>query len=67
MNYFKFDITVDTVLDEPIPRSGFINYPDTYDAAYIGLEIHRDRSQANSLLEDDKAVGIIRATIDKMP
>lgn len=66
-DYFKFDITVDVVLDSPIPRSGFINYPDTYDAAYIGLEIHRDRSQANSLLEDDKAVAIIRATIDKMP
>lgn len=66
-NYFKFNITVDIVLDEPIPRSGFINYPDTYDAAYIGLEIHRDRSQANSLLEDDKAIAIIRATIDKMP
>lgn len=66
-DYFKFDIVIDVVLDEPIPRSGFIKYPDTYDAAYIGLEIHRDRSQANSSLEDDKAVAIIRATIDQMP
>ena len=66
-DYFKFDIIVDVVLDEAIPRSGFMNYPDTYDAAYIGLEIHRDRSQANSLLDNDKAVAIIRATIDKMP
>ena len=66
-NYFKFDITVDVVLDKPIPRSGFINYPNTYDAAYIGLELHRDRSQANSMLENDQAVAIIRATIDMMP
>ncbi len=66
-NYFKFDMKIDVVLDSPIPRRGFLKYPDTYDAAYIGLEIHRDRSQANSLLEDDKAVAIIRATIDIMP
>ncbi len=66
-DYFKFDIEIDIVLDSPIPRSGFLSYPDTYDAAYIGLEIHRDRSQANSSLDDNKAVAIVRATIDKMP
>lgn len=66
-NYFKFNMHVDVVLDYPISRSGFLKYPDTYDAAYIGLEIHRDRSQANSSLEDEKAVAIIRATIDCMP
>lgn len=66
-DYFKFDMSVDIVLDYPIPRGGFIDYPDTYDAAYIGLEIHRDRSQANSMLEDEKAIAIVRATLDKMP
>lgn len=66
-NYFKFDFSVDVVLDKPIPRSGFINYPNTYDAAYIGLELHRDRSQANSMIDNDQAVAIIRATIDMMP
>ncbi len=66
-DYFKFNMHVDVVLDYPISRSGFLKYPDTYDAAYIGLEIHRDRSQANSTLEDEKAVAIIRATIDCMP
>ncbi len=66
-DYFKFDLIVDVFLDRPISRSGFINYPSTYDAAYIGLELHRDRSQANSMLENDQAVAIIRATIDMMP
>lgn len=65
--YFKFNAHIDVVLPEPIPRFGFMNYPATYDAPYIGLEIHRDRSQANSALEDDKAVAIIRAVIDKYP
>lgn len=66
-DYFKFNMHIDVALDYPISRRSFLKYPDTYDAAYIGLEIHRDRSQANSLLEDDKAVAIIRATIDYMP
>lgn len=66
-NYFRFDLTVDVVLDRPISRSGFIKYPNTYDAAYIGLELHRDRSQANSMIGNDQAVAIIRATIDMMP
>ena len=66
-DYFKIDITIDAVLDSPMPRSDFISYPDTYDASFIGLEIHRDRSQAISSLKDDQAVAIIRAVLDKMP
>lgn len=65
--YFKFDIEIDLTFSRPIARDEFMEYPDTYDASYIGLEIHRDRTQAISSLEDRKAVAIIRATIDKMP
>lgn len=66
-DYFKFDIDVDLTLDEAISREEFISYPDTYDASYIGLEIHRDRTQAISSLEDSKAIAIVRATMDMKP
>lgn len=66
-DYFKFDIDIDLTLDEAISREEFISYPDTYDASYIGLEIHRDRTQAISSLEDSKAIAIVRATMDMKP
>lgn len=65
--YFRFNIQVDLTFNRTIARSEFMEYPDTYDASYIGLEIHRDRTQAISSLEDTKAVAIVRATLDKMP
>lgn len=65
--YFKFDIEIDVTFARTIPRSEFMDYPETYDASYIGPEIHRDRTQAVSSLEDTKAVAIIRATLDLMP
>lgn len=66
-DYFKFDISMDVLLCRTLPRSEFLEYQDTYDASYIGVEIKRSRTQAISSLEDTKAVAIIRATIDKMP
>ena len=66
-DYFKFNIEIDVKFERAIARSEFMEYPDTYDASYIGLEIHRDRTQAISSLEDNKAVAIIRATLDMMP
>ena len=66
-SYFRFNIHVDLTFSRPITRNEFIEYPDTYDASYIGLEIHRDRTQAISSLEDNKAIAIIRATLDMMP
>jgi len=65
--YFKFNIEIDVTFSRTIPRSKFMDYPETYDASYIGPEIHRDRTQAVSSLEDTKAVAIIRATLDLMP
>ncbi len=66
-SYFKFDIHIDVLLSRSIARNEFMEYPDTYDASYIGLEIHRDRTQAICSLEDNKAVAIIRATLEIMP
>lgn len=65
--YFRFNIHVDLTFSRTIARNEFMEYPDTYDASYIGLEIHRDRTQAISSLEDNKAVAIVRATLDMMP
>ena len=66
-SYFRFKIAIECTFERAIARSEFMEYPDTYDASYIGLEIHRDRTQAIASLEDNKAVAIIRATLDKMP
>lgn len=66
-DYFKFDISMDVLLSRTLSRSDFMEYQDTYDASYIGVEIKRSRTQAISSLEDTKAVAIIRATIDMMP
>ena len=65
--YFKFNIEIDVTFSRTIPRIEFMDYPETYDASYIGPEIHRDRTQAVASLEDTKAVAIIRATLDLMP
>ena len=65
-DYFKFSVKPD-VRFGPFPREKFRDYPDTYNASYIGLEIQRDRTQAISSLEDDKAVAVIRAVLDMMP
>ena len=66
-SYFRFKIAIECTFERAIARSEFMEYPDTYDASYIGLEIHRDRTQAIASLEDNKAVAIIRATLDIMP
>ena len=65
--YYKFDIEIDFTLEKPISRGEFSAYPGTIDASYIGLESNRDRTQANSSLNDDMAVAIVRATIEMQP
>lgn len=65
--YFKIDIAIDCIFEEPFKREDFVNYRDAYDAAYIGPELSRDPSQAISSLDTIKAVSIIRAILDKYP
>lgn len=65
--YYKVDLKIDWRCEEPITKDKLMDYPDTYDAPYIGLEIHRDPTQAISALEDKKAIAIIRALIDREP
>lgn len=65
--YFKFDICVDVVFGKHYKREAFINYRDAFDATFIGPELTRDPTQALSMLEDEKAVSVIRAVLDDMP
>lgn len=65
--YYKTDLHIDWRCQEPISKDELMAYPDTYDAPYIGLEIHRDPTQAVCQLEDKKAIAIIRALLDKEP
>ena len=65
--YFKIEIAIDCLFDEPFKRKDFVTYLDAYDAAYIGPELSRDPSQAISSLDTRKAIAIIRAIIDKYP
>lgn len=65
--YFKFDICMDCSFGSTYKREDFLNYRDAFDARYIGPELTRDPSQAISGLEEDKAVAVIRAVLDKQP
>lgn len=65
--YFKFDIYMDCSFGRTYKREDFLNYRDAFDARYIGPELTRDPSQAISGLEEDKAVAVIRAVLDKQP
>ena len=65
--YYKSDLVIDWRCKEPLTKDELMAYPDTYDAPYIGLEIHRDPTQAICQLEDKKAIAIIRAVLDKEP
>lgn len=65
--YFKFDIKVDLILPEVMKREDFINYEDAFDAPYIGPELSRDPSQAVSSFDNQKAVAVVRAALDKYP
>lgn len=65
--YYKVDLHIDWRCKEALSKDLLRSYPDTNDAPYMGLEIHRDPTQAVCQLEDTKAVAIIRAVIDKYP
>lgn len=65
--YYKADLQIDWRCKEPMSKEELLAYPDAYDANYIGVELHRDPTQAISQLEDRKAVAIIRAALDKEP
>lgn len=65
--YYKADLQIDWRCQVPMTKDELMAYPDTYDAPYIGLEIHRDPTQAVCQLEDKKAIAIIRAVLDKEP
>jgi hypothetical protein len=65
--YYKADLQIDFRCQSPMSRDELMAYPDTYDAPYIGLEIHRDPTQAVCQLEDKKAVAIVRAVLDREP
>ena len=65
--YFKFDIHVDVVFGKTYKREYFMNYRDAFDAPFIGPELTRDPSQALCMLEDEKAVAVVRAVLDDMP
>lgn len=65
--YFKFDICMDCSFGRTYKREEFLYYRDAFDARYIGPELTRDPSQAISGLEEDKAVAVIRAVLDKQP
>jgi len=65
--YFKFDLCMDCSFGRTYKREEFLNYRDAFDARYIGPELTRDPSQAISVLEEDKAVAVIRAVLDKQP
>lgn len=65
--YYKVDLQIDWRSSAPISKDELMGYPETYDAPYIGLELHRDPTQAVCQLEDRKAVAIIRAVLDKYP
>ncbi len=62
--YYKVDLHIDWRCEEAISKDLLMSYPDTYDSPYMGLEIHRDPTQAVCQLEDTKAVAIIRAVVD---
>lgn len=66
-SYYKADLQIDWRCKEPMSKDELMAYPGTYDAPYIGLEIHRDPTQAVATLEDKKAIAIIRAVLDKEP
>lgn len=63
--YFKIDIIIDCLFEEPFKREDFVTYADAYDAAYIGPELSRDPSQAISTIDVVKAIAVIRAILDK--
>lgn len=65
--YFKFDICMDCAFGKTYKREDFLYYRDAFDARYIGPELTRDPSQAISGLEENKAVAVIRAVLDKQP
>lgn len=65
--YYKADLKIDWRCKVPMSKDELMAYPDTYDAPYIGLEIHRDPTQAICALEDKKAIAIVRALVDKEP
>ncbi|MBP5468834.1 MAG: hypothetical protein J6Z11_06270, partial [Candidatus Riflebacteria bacterium] len=65
--YFKFDIQIESLFQNPLKREDFICYPNAFDARYIGPELTRDPSQALSTLEYEKAVSVIRCVLDKTP
>lgn len=65
--YFKFDINMDCTFAKTYKREEFLGYRDAFDATYIGPELSRDPSQAISSLDDNKAVAVVRAIIDKQP
>ena len=65
--YFTFDLHVDVVFGKTYKREYFLNYRDAFDAPFIGPELTRDPSQALCMLEDDKAVAVVRAVLDDMP
>ena len=65
--YYKVDLHIDWRCEEAISKDLLMSYPDTYDSPYMGLEIHRDPTQAVCQLEDTKAVAIIRAVVDIYP
>ncbi len=65
--YYKVDLQMLWKHYPPITKDELMKYPDTFDASYIGLEIHRDPTQAVAQLEDNKAIAIVRAALDKAP
>lgn len=65
--YFKIDVKINCLFEEPCKRSDFIEYPDAYDATYIGPALTNDPTQAVSLLNKKKAIAILRAVIDRYP
>lgn len=65
--YFKIDVKINCLFEKPFKRRDFIEYPDAYDATYIGPALTNDPTQAVSLLDKDKAIAILRAVIDRYP
>lgn len=66
-NNFRIKVDVLVVLPEPIQRHEFIRYKDLYDVAGLGPTTKGLPNQAIIKVEEEKAIIIIRAILDRFP
>lgn len=63
-DYFKIMVTVDYKFIRPLSKQELMYYEDSYNATFIGIEIKRSQTQAIGSLEEEKAIAVLRASLD---